>query len=100
VNISFSLPLKTIIDDNALWVAGGIFIGRPEYLLLFVEDYRTAVEGMIDMKLMSTDQQVLYTMYSHLSPFQPRVPIQRYHSKNRLMWFYLGDLCREESIQF
>lgn len=94
----YNLWPKTIIDDNALWLAGGIFIGRPEYLLLLVEDYRTAVEGMIDMKLMSTDQQVLYTMYSPLSPFQPRVPIQRYYSKNRGMWFYLGDLCREESF--
>ena len=81
-----------------MFLAGGIFIGRPEYLLLFVEDYRQAVEELIKMKIMSTDQQVLYSMYSPKSHLQPRIPVQRYYGLTRLWWFFLGDLCREKSL--
>ncbi|CAG2208726.1 unnamed protein product [Mytilus edulis] len=89
---------KEIMFSNSVFLAGGLFIGRPEYLLLLVEDYIKAVEKLIAMNLMNTDQQVLYCMYSPKFSFQPRVPIQRFYSKSRLLWFYLGDLCRESSL--
>ncbi|XP_063447277.1 uncharacterized protein LOC134726790 [Mytilus trossulus] len=89
---------KQIMFSNSVFLAGGLFIGTPDYLLLFVEDYKKAVEGLITMSIMNTDQQVLYCMYSPKSPFQPRVPIQRYYSQSRWLWFYLGDICRESSL--
>ncbi|CAG2248956.1 unnamed protein product [Mytilus edulis] len=91
---------KEIMFSNSVFLAGGLFIGRPEYLLLLVEDYRKAVEKLIAMNLMNTDQQVLYCMYSPKFQFQPRIPIQRFYSQSRLLWFYLGDLCRESSLFF
>lgn len=91
-------PLS-IIHSNLVWLAGGIFMGRPEYLLLLVEDYRTAVEAMIEAKIMSTDQQTLYFMYSPKTSTPVRVPVQRYHSINRQLWFYLGQLSKENSIK-
>ncbi|XP_052071665.1 uncharacterized protein LOC127709996 isoform X2 [Mytilus californianus] len=89
---------KQIMFSNSVFLAGGLFIGRPQYLLLLVEDYKKAVEGLIAMNIMNTDQQVLYCMYSLKSPFQSRVPIQRYYSQSRFLWFYLGDLCSENSL--
>lgn len=93
----YNITPKTIIYDNLVWIAGGLFVGRPEYLLLFVEDYKKMVLEMIDMKLMSTDQQVLYCMYTPRTSFQPRVPIGKYYSVNRMWWFQLGDVCKEKS---
>lgn len=88
-----------MVFDNMVFLAGGIFMGRPEYLLLLVEDYKQAVHDMMQMKIMSTDQQVLYFMYSHRTSFNVRVPIQRYYSVNRQLWFFLGELSKENSLK-
>ncbi|XP_069104902.1 uncharacterized protein [Argopecten irradians] len=84
-----------IISANVYWVAGGIFIGRPEYLLPFVEDYKLAVESLIKKNLMSTDQQVIYIMYKGEGnkDSRPRIPLQAYRDPMKTDWFYLGRLC-------
>ncbi|XP_071167400.1 uncharacterized protein [Mytilus edulis] len=89
-----------IVYESRFYIAGGFFIGKPKNLLLFARDYRLAVEWMIDMNLMNSDQQVLYIMYSPKSSFKPRIPIQTFfqpislilRSTNR--WFYLGKICQ------
>ncbi|CAC5388741.1 unnamed protein product [Mytilus coruscus] len=89
-----------IVYESRFYIAGGFFIGRPKYLLLFAQDYRLAVEWMLDMNLMNSDQQVLYIMYSPQSPFQPKVPIQTFFQPISLIlrstdrWFYLGKICQ------
>jgi len=83
-----------IIDRNLVWVAGGIFIGRPEYLMVFIEDYKNAVKWLMEKKLMSTDQQVLYSMYTKINNLYPRIPLQFYYHNCHCDWFFLGALCR------
>ncbi|XP_060073957.1 uncharacterized protein LOC132553705 [Ylistrum balloti] len=85
---------RDVIWNNMVWIAGGMFLGRPDYLLTFIADYKRAVESLIAEKLMSTDQQILYIMYSKQTHIGARVPIQVYYHKCRCDWFFLGTLCR------
>lgn len=84
----------TIITDDALWVGGGMLIGRPEYLMVFIDDYKRSVESLIDRGLMDTDQQVIYIMYTTAEHLVPRVPLQLYYNRYILDWFFLGKYCR------
>ncbi|XP_060079311.1 uncharacterized protein LOC132558732 [Ylistrum balloti] len=85
---------STIIRDNIFWVAGGMFVARPEYLIVFVEDYKRTVEDLLGRGLMSTDQQVIYIMYTKSEEARPRIPIQTYSASCKCDWFYLAKLCR------
>ncbi|KAJ8320980.1 hypothetical protein KUTeg_002567 [Tegillarca granosa] len=90
------LTHREIISGNCEWIAGGFFMGRPEYLLIFIEDYKTAVLQLIEQKWMSTDQQVLYSIFAHTTELISRIPLQthaRWYFKD---WFYLEKICREE----
>ncbi|XP_033759545.1 uncharacterized protein LOC117341791 [Pecten maximus] len=84
----------SVISNDAVWVAGGMFIGRPEYLMVFIEDYRRVVESLIIMNLMGTDQNLLYIMYTKSERVFPRVPLQTYSAPCKCDWFYLGRYCR------
>ncbi|XP_071180465.1 uncharacterized protein [Mytilus edulis] len=94
------LTLKEIMYQTKYYLAGGLFIGRPKYLSLFIEDYILAVDTLLEMNLMNSDQQILYAMYSGNLYFQPRVPIQTFFDENILkagkgeLWFYLGNICQ------
>ncbi|OWF49128.1 hypothetical protein KP79_PYT20639 [Mizuhopecten yessoensis] len=87
---------SSIIKDNIFWIAGGILIARPEYLIVFIEDYKRAVENLISRNLMSTDQQVIYIMYTKAEDMRPRLPVQTYSAFCKCDWFYLGKRCIEE----
>ncbi|OWF36402.1 hypothetical protein KP79_PYT20434 [Mizuhopecten yessoensis] len=84
----------TVIREDAVWVAGGMFIGRPEYLMVFIEDYRLLVESLIARRLMGTDQNLLYIMYIKNEHVFPRIPVQTYSDPFECDWFYLGNYCR------
>lgn len=90
------LTHKEIISTNREWIAGGFFMGRPEYLLIFTEDYKTAVLQLIKQKWMSTDQQVLYSIFAHTTDLISRIPLQTHSPCYSKDWFYLGKLCREK----
>lgn len=95
------LTLKEIMYQSKFYIAGGLFIGKPKYLSLFIKDYKIAVESLLRMKLMNSDQQILFAMYSEKLFFLPRIPIQTFFDENILRkggpekWFYLGKLCQK-----
>ncbi|XP_052090576.1 uncharacterized protein LOC127727169 [Mytilus californianus] len=94
------LNLTEIIYTSRLYIACGFFIGRPDNLMLFIEDYKSAVERLLEMNLMNSDQQVLYILYSLKLSFHPRIPIQTFFNPMSLKkgrndrWFFLGKLCQ------
>ena len=92
INKFYDVTPQEIINSNMVWIAGGILLGQAKYLLTFIEDYRSMVESMIVDRLMDTDQQVLYVLYSKQSKVKPRVRLQTYHHKCRCDWFYVGNL--------
>lgn len=47
-----------IVAGNKVWVGGAMFLARPEVLYIYTQDYMQAVRKLLDMKIMSTDQQV------------------------------------------
>lgn len=94
------LTLLEIIYHSRLFIAGGFFIGSPKNLLLFIQDYKLAVDYLLKMNLMNSDQQVLYAMYSAKLSFLPRIPIQTFFNASSLKkqtddrWFFLGKICQ------
>lgn len=87
---------EDIIKSNSVWIAGGFILGKPEYLMILIKDYKNMVEDLISKRLMDTDQQILYILYSRFSDIKPRVPIQTIYHLCRCNWFFLGELCRDK----
>ena len=52
-----STPIQ-IVRGNAVWVGGAMFLGVPDILYLYTKDYMHAVRQLLDIGVMSTDQQV------------------------------------------
>ena len=82
-------PFQIIVEDR-IWVGGAMFLGRPEVLFVYTQDYMHAVRELISQRMMSTDQQVIYIMYTPSFAYTPRVEIQTYTSHSDDDWFYLG----------
>lgn len=92
---------RDIVYRAMVCLTGSLFIGRPEYLLLLVHDYRQAVEDMIEMNIMASDEQVLYYMYSHRTSCVVRVPVQLYYCFNRISWHNIVEIMiRKSQKQF
>lgn len=99
---NLNLTPEEIFKQNVVWVGGGIFIGTRSVQLAFEELYKKAVLHFLGKKLMNSDQQVIYAMYSleGTRSLKPNVELQLYSMKDdksvgtRNPWFYLGFLCR------
>ncbi|XP_013393577.1 uncharacterized protein LOC106161228 [Lingula anatina] len=88
---------RNIVYLDMVWVVGAFFIGRVEAVQTFCTDYRRGVHWMIKHFLMSTDQQVIYTLYSKHFKLNPRVHIQTYRAPPEFShspWYYLAYRCR------
>ena len=105
--ISFNLiserPMDTepsvIFRKNHVWVGGGMFLGTENVILQFAQLYQRAVLYFLDQNLMNSDQQVLFSLYSHMGrkALKPDVELQIYTPTGKgNIWFYLGYLCRKE----
>ncbi|XP_046377194.1 uncharacterized protein LOC124149561 [Haliotis rufescens] len=90
-----SLTPTEVIFQNRVWVCGAMFLGRPEVLYMYTKDYMKAVRMLLDQSLMSTDQQVIYSMYLPSFNFKPHVDIQTYTTHSSGDWFYLGYLIKD-----
>ncbi|XP_070207809.1 protein HtrL-like isoform X2 [Littorina saxatilis] len=90
VNKFESMSARDVIARNKVWVGGASFVGTPDVVYEYCSDYRRAVRLLLDMKLMSTDQQVIYVLNqpSLQKVFQPKVKLQAY--KKHGNWFYIG----------
>ncbi len=95
------MDCKKIIARNAVWIGGHIFMGTVQKLKLYIKQYKTAVNWMLSHDLMSTDQQVIYCLYSDKNMPQPLVETQIYVSHEfgpvamaRDPWFYLCYVMR------
>ena len=102
-NLINKLPLNkdpvTIFRNNVVWIGGGLFVGSGKVLLQFEQSYHKAVLYFLDKKLMNTDQQVIYALYSDKGrkALKPDVKLQIYSPKGPgNPWFYLGYQCVKE----
>ncbi|KAL8578250.1 hypothetical protein ACOMHN_005641 [Nucella lapillus] len=50
---------QDVIRRNRVWVGGASFLATPEVAYVYCSEYRRAVRKLLDMKWMSTDQQVV-----------------------------------------
>lgn len=101
VNLVFHQRMDTrpysIFRSNIVWVGGGLFIGARDVVTEFEKIYEKAVLYFLDQKLMNSDQQVLYSLYSKegRKALKPTIELQLFHpTGGGNPWFYLGYLCR------
>lgn len=88
----------SIFRSNIVWVGGGLFIGTRNVVIEFEKLYERAVLYFLDQKLMNSDQQVLYSLYSQegRKALKPNIELQLYTpTGGGNPWFYLGYLCRK-----
>lgn len=88
-----------IIKQKLDWICGCIFVGRHDVILKYTEQYKRAVDYFLSQKLMNTDQQILYAMYSisGRKNIKPDIDLQLYKHHNSTFdsWFYLGYMMRK-----
>ena len=95
-NLEMDMDISRIFLQKMDWVGGGIFIGERELMLKYTEQYKRAVDYFLSKRLMNTDQQVLYAMYSEQGrkELNTSVKIQLFESKEEV-WFNLGYSMRK-----
>uniref|UniRef100_A0A0L8G3V9 Uncharacterized protein n=1 Tax=Octopus bimaculoides TaxID=37653 RepID=A0A0L8G3V9_OCTBM len=78
---------RDIIYNNMVWLAGGCNLGKYDVLYKFTQEYFNFLNKSLSIKLISTDQQMIYGMY--VDKHKPETKLQLYYSG----WFKLSDLC-------
>jgi len=87
-----SLSPMEIIKRDRYWVSGGIFLGKWDVLLQWASEYRAAVELLIQRRMMSSDQSVIYIMSNTMSP---KTELQAYKPQEPHSNFtYLGYMAK------
>ena len=66
VNTLNNVTAKDVVWRNMVWVGGASFLATPEVAFVYCSEYRRAVRKLLDIKIMSTDQQVREVMYVSL----------------------------------
>jgi hypothetical protein len=95
-------PMKTnprdIFRRNIVWIGGGMFIGTKHIFIEFEKLYHRALLYFLDQRLMNSDQQVIFAMYSKQGRKALNLKIElKLHIPTGIgdPWFYLGNRCRE-----
>lgn len=102
-DVPTNVSLESIFKENRVWVGGGMLIGTKDVFLKFEKLYKRAVKFFIKRKLMNSDQQVIYGIYStegrkHLAPdveLQLYSPADSHVVITDNVWFHLGYMCHE-----
>ncbi|XP_076455426.1 uncharacterized protein LOC143290003 isoform X2 [Babylonia areolata] len=97
----WSLHPSDIVRGNLVWVAGGMSVATRPVYARFVQEYQVCTAALLKQGLSSTDQQVIYSMFTqaHNATHRIRTRIQTYSwflNDLRNCWFYLGFLCYRE----
>ncbi|XP_048747001.2 uncharacterized protein LOC125659385 isoform X2 [Ostrea edulis] len=94
---------RNIILMNINWIGGGLFLGKPEVILKFHDQYKKAVMRYLSQGIMNVEQHILYAMYtkSERKKYPIDVEVQLYipgqkRVRNGNPWFYLGYLMYRE----
>lgn len=88
-NANFNLTPSQIFYENKVWVGGASFVGKRDVILQFTEQYERAAKLFLqNNNLSSTDQQVIYSMYTEKGRklVMPQVELQTVKKG----WFGVG----------
>jgi hypothetical protein len=94
------LTPRQIVYGNHVWIGGGFFVARVDVMSRWTREYLAGVRWMMDQRLLSTDQQVIYSMFNGaelgLRP-RPTTKLLRYRSDGRYNdWFHLAYVARDQ----
>lgn len=82
---NLNLTPKEIFMQNKVWIGEGMFIGTRSVQLVFEKIYKEAVLYFLEKKIMNTDQQLIYAIYSleGRKSLRPNVELQLYSIKKQ-----------------
>ena len=84
------------IKQKLDWICECIFLGRRDAILKYAEQYKRAVDYFLSQKLMNSDQQVLYAMYSKSGRTHIKSEIElQFYKNGHNPRFYLGYRMRK-----
>lgn len=90
---------RNIIFKKLDWVGGGLFLGTPEVILKFHDQYKDAVKRYLGQGLINSEQQILYAMYTTQERQKHPIAIKLHlyiPGQRKVInddpWFYLGYL--------
>jgi len=94
--------IEDIVRHDYVWVCGCFFVGRADKMATWAVEYMRAVDRMLNLGWISTDQQVLYWLFHGGGRRHTRLStkIQTYsdprgESSRYNKWFYLAYLAKE-----
>jgi len=80
-------------------VGGGYFVARWDVMLTWIHEYMATVEAMMTIRVMSTDQQVIYTAFNNVTN-PPTTTFQTFKSYGRYdAWFHLAYISRDAGAE-
>lgn len=95
---------KTIIYGNLNWIGGGLFLGKPDVLVRFGKQYKSAVMRYLNESLMNVEQHILYSMFTteERKKHPIDIDVQLYIPGTKTVmsgdpWFYLGYVMYDET---
>ena len=88
------MDLRWIVEADAVWLAGGMFIGTVDVMQRWAKEFMENIRILLKRNRTGADQQALYWMFNELKPV---TEIQAYKPTGKYpdYWFELGFLCKE-----
>ena len=92
-----TIDADRIVSTDAVWLAGGLFIGTTEVMMKWTSEFMAGVEQMMSTGWVGSDQQAIYWILNKLNTstqiavYRPR---KIFHP-----WFELGLVCIKENKQ-
>ncbi|WAR22277.1 hypothetical protein MAR_016251 [Mya arenaria] len=93
-NTNMAMPVTDIFRNNLVWVGGGLVFANRDIIPRFETQLKKAVDYFLSRRVMNTDQQVVYALFSDEGRrgIRPNIELQLYTPPGDKCWFYLGNI--------
>ncbi|XP_052771135.1 uncharacterized protein LOC128210822, partial [Mya arenaria] len=101
-NANMAMPVTAIFRNNIVWVGGGLVFANRDIIPRYETQLKKAVDYFLSRRLMNTDQQVVYALFSDEGRrgIRPHIELQLYNPPVDNNWFYLGNIMLKEDLPF
>ncbi|XP_052817873.1 uncharacterized protein LOC128243905 isoform X2 [Mya arenaria] len=101
-NTHMAMSVTNIFRNNLVWVGGGLVFANRDIILRYETQLKKAVDYFLSRRLMNTDQQVVYALFSDEGrrEIRPQIELQLYNPPAENSWFYLGNIMLKEDLLF
>ncbi|WAR22279.1 hypothetical protein MAR_016253 [Mya arenaria] len=101
-NTNMAMSVTDIFRNNLVWVGGGLVFANRDIISRYETQLKKAVDYFLSRRLMNTDQQVVYALFSDEGRrgIRPHIELQLNTPPADNNWFYLGNIMLREDLPF